>query len=206
MISKLHYISQAPEGGDHLWAIAHACKAGCDWVQLRMKDVSEEEYLEVAYRAKAICQTYQAKLIVNDKPEVALAVKADGVHLGKEDMHPKEARALLGPDFIIGATANTTEDIERAVLAGADYVGVGPFRFTKTKKKLSHILGQEGFAQIFEWIKQKEIRTPIVAIGGIVEEDVHALRQLGVHGIAISGLITCTPAQQCADLVKRLSN
>jgi thiamine-phosphate pyrophosphorylase len=100
------------------------------------------------------------------------------------------ARAITGPGMIVGGTANTLEDLLQHVKDGADYVGLGPYRFTTTKQKLSPILGLEGIAHILQQLAAQGITIPVIAIGGIVQEDVAALITAGVHGVAVSGLIT----------------
>ena len=120
---------------------------------------------------------------------------ATAVHLGKEDITVaeawKKADELLYPDenFYIGATANTFEDISRAIKQGASYIGLGPFRHTETKKKLSPVLGLEGYQKIIQQCKDAGYNIPIFAIGGICLEDVGALMQTGITGIAVSGAI-----------------
>jgi len=190
MISSLHYISQQTPGATHLDNILEACEAGCRWIQLRIKNEAPETVLSTAMAAKAICSKYNATLIVNDHPGIAKQVGAHGVHVGKLDMTVAEARALTGETFIIGGTANTLEDILIHVKDGADYVGVGPYRFTTTKEKLSPILGLEGIAGIMRSLKDMGIHIPVIAIGGILAEDIPALMETGIHGIAVSGLIT----------------
>ncbi|MBW8685974.1 thiamine phosphate synthase [Chitinophaga rhizophila] len=190
MISSLHYISQQTTAASHLENIQSACEAGCRWIQLRIKNEPEETVLRSALAAKAICAAYNATLIINDHPRIAVKVGAHGVHVGKQDMTVAAARAITGSNFIIGGTANTLEDILTHVKEGADYVGVGPYRFTKTKEKLSPILGLEGIADMMQALKQRNIQIPVIAIGGILAADVPALMQTGIHGIAVSGLIT----------------
>jgi thiamine-phosphate pyrophosphorylase len=111
------------------------------------------------------------------------------VHLGKSDMTPVDARQLLGFDFIIGGTANTFEDLMHLIENGVDYIGLGPFRFTTTKKKLSPTLGLEGYQSIFKKMEEADIHFPIVAIGGILEADIPTLKSKGVQGIALAGAI-----------------
>ncbi len=168
---------------------AQALKGGCRWIQLRMKDAAEAEVEAEGRKLRALCDAYGAKLILDDHVGLVKTVGADGVHLGKRDMPVGEARALLGPGIIIGATANSFEDIERAVAAGADYIGLGPYRFTTTKERLSPTLGLEGYRRIMTRMREAGITVPVVAIGGILVDDVAALIEAGVSGVAVSGAI-----------------
>jgi thiamine-phosphate pyrophosphorylase len=195
MTSPLLYISQPP----HIVNIRLACEAGCLAVQLRVKNAAPEEWLRLAQEAKVICDVYGAALYINDNPHLAKQVGATGVHLGLNDTSVAEARKILGPDFIIGGTANTATDIRRHASEGADYIGLGPFRFTTTKEKLSPTLGLEGYRRVLE---QAAVRLPVFAIGGIQEEDVPGLKAAGVFGVAVSGLVT--HAEDRAALVARL--
>lgn len=200
MIHSLQYISQGGTPEEHLTHIETACRAGVGWVQLRMKKQPVGLVTKTAQRAREVCTRFGARLIINDHPAVALAVGADGVHLGKDDMPVPEARELVGHTMIIGGTANTYEDIVEHVKAGVDYVGLGPYRYTPTKEKLSPILGLKGYQILLEKLAVEGISTPIVGIGGIELNDIEALLRTGLHGIAVSGLIT--HAVQPADLVK----
>ena len=190
MISNLHYISQGNTPEEHLRNIRRMCAAGADWIQLRLKNESFETVLETAITAKDICDKFQAKLIINDFPEVAKKVDAAGVHLGKEDHCPLKTRKLLGPDKIIGGTANTLEDCEILCEKQVDYIGLGPFRFTTTKEKLSPILGAEGYRKLLSSLRANGKMIPVIAIGGIVPEDLPVLAESGLHGVAISGWLT----------------
>jgi thiamine-phosphate pyrophosphorylase len=194
MIDKLHYISQEPESGSHLTAISQALHAGCKWVQLRVKDQPAQLILEYAIEANRLCHEHGAKLIVNDHPEIAVKSGAYGVHLGLEDMSVSRAREIVGKDMIIGGTANTFQHVEQRITEGADYIGLGPFRFTTTKKKLSPILGWEGINAIMQHLNTARI--PIIAIGGILPKDVQLIMQTGVHGVAVSGAITYASDRQ----------
>lgn len=184
MLDRLYFISADTD------AIGEALEAGCRLVQLRIKKQSEEEVLRQAIIAKSLCDTYNARLIINDFPHVAKAVNAYGIHVGLQDMPVQEVRAIVSNDMIIGGTANTFEHIVQRVEEGVDYVGLGPYRFTTTKEKLSPILGLEGYQRILQQCNAANIHIPIVAIGGILPEDVPALLQAGVHTIAMSGAIT----------------
>jgi len=190
MIAKLHYISQENSEQTHLLAIKKALEAGCNWIQLRVKNQPEEKVLEYAFEARALCDAFGAKLVVNDHPYVALKANADGLHLGLQDTPVKEARAIVGDKMIIGGTANTFEHIKQRVAEGVDYIGLGPFRFTKTKEKLSPILGLNGYKAIMKQMQESGTDIPIVAIGGIELADITAIIQTGVYGVAVSGSIT----------------
>jgi len=190
MIAKLHYISQENSEQTHVPAIKKALEAGCNWIQLRVKNQPEEKVLKYALEARALCDAFGAKLIVNDHPHVALKAKADGLHLGLQDTPVKEARAIVGDKMIIGGTANTFEHIKQRVAEGVDYIGLGPFRFTKTKEKLSPILGLNGYKAIIKQMQESGTDIPIIAIGGIELADIAAIIQTGVYGVAVSGSIT----------------
>ncbi|QNE41047.1 thiamine phosphate synthase [Hymenobacter sp. NBH84] len=183
-ISNLHYITTSPEQAER------ACLGGVRWVQLRVKNTPYLEWKQLALDTQAICRRHGATFILNDNPQLALEIGADGVHLGKEDMPPTEARTLLGPEFIIGGTANTFVDIEGLVAAGVDYIGLGPFRFTTTKEKLSPILGLAGYETLLAQHRAAGFPTPVIGIGGITLADVAPLLAAGLHGVAVSGGIT----------------
>jgi thiamine-phosphate pyrophosphorylase len=190
MISKLHYISQGETPEAHLMAIESVLKAGAKWIQLRMKKFDEALVLATAKEAKLLCNVYEAKLIINDYPLIAKKVQSFGLHLGLNDMPIKEARAIVGYQMIIGGTANTFADVEKRITDGADYIGLGPYRFTKTKENLSPVLGAQGYRTIIQKMKEYGYKTPIIAIGGIVKTDISELKRKGVYGIALSGELT----------------
>ena len=167
--------------------IQNACSSGADWVQLRLKNVDPKTILETAKKARDITAHYQTRLIINDYYKVAKEVNADGVHLGKSDACPLKVREYLGKFYSVGGTANTIEDCKALLEKKVDYIGLGPFRFTETKKKLSPILGLEGFESIVDALKTD---TPIIAIGGIELRDVPKVIRTGVFGVAVSSAIT----------------
>jgi len=154
-----------------------------------MKYATITDILSEGRKLRQLCSQYNATMIVDDHVELVDMLHADGVHLGKNDMPVAEARALLGKRHIIGATANTFNDILLAWEAGADYIGLGPFRFTTTKTNLSTILGLEGYRTIIQQCHDAHIDLPIVAIGGITASDMTSLKQTGISGVAISGAI-----------------
>lgn len=166
-----------------------ALEGGCRWIQLRMKDASEVDFLLAAKQIGAMCKEYGATFILDDHVEWVGITGADGVHLGKNDMPVDEARNQLGANRIIGGTANTFEDVERLWRQGANYIGCGPYRFTTTKKNLSPVLGLDGYRHIISQMKAHDINLPVVAIGGILQPDIKDVMATGVSGIAVSGAI-----------------
>ena len=185
----IQFITHANDRYDYIDGVRMALEGGCRWIQLRMKDASEEEVLKTAESTRKLCRQYDAVFLLDDYVELVERSGADGVHLGKNDMPIDEARRLLGKDKIIGGTANTFEDVKRIYSAGADYIGCGPFRFTTTKKKLSPILGLDGYRRIIEQMTAYGINIPVIAIGGILLQDVSDIIQTGVSGVAVSGAI-----------------
>ena len=185
----LQFISHFTDTISYLDSIRLALDGGCRWVQLRMKDATDEEMLPVALDAQRLYREAGATFIIDDHVALVKQIGADGVHLGKMDMPIAEARKFLGEDFIIGGTANTYADVKAHYESGANYIGCGPFRFTTTKKKLSPVLGLEGYRNIVSQMRDAGIDLPIVAIGGITAEDIPAIMQTGVTGIALSGTV-----------------
>ena len=190
MYNKLQYISQGKTIEQQLYNIHQALDAGCDWIQMRFKNQTAKDSFALAEAVKFLCEEYLANFIVNDNLYLAQQIAADGVHLGLSDMKIDEARAILGATKIIGGTANTFEDIVNHAKNGCDYIGLGPFRFTSTKEKLSPILGLSGYYEILEKLKKNNIEIPVYAIGGITLKDLNPLIETGIHGIAVSGIIT----------------
>ena len=183
----LQFITHKAGGYDELSGAEAVLRGGCRWVQLRMKDASDEEFLSAGRKLVELCRSFRARLILDDRVRLVEELGADGVHVGKNDMPVDEVRRLLGPGRIVGATANSFPDIEAAAARGADYIGLGPFRFTSTKQKLSPILGLEGYRSVMSACRDAGIVLPVVAIGGITAEDIPGLMAAGVHGIAVSG-------------------
>lgn len=187
-ISNLQFITNSNSENSIIEQIQYACEASCKWIQLRMKDMPEDEIVRLGKQARYICEKYNAVLIINDYPHLVKQIGANGVHLGKNDMSPTQARQLLGKEYIIGGTANNISDIKNLFQQAVDYIGLGPFKFTNTKKNLSPVLGLKYYSEIIKETKN-EINIPIVAIGGIEIKDIADLLSTGIHGIAVSSLI-----------------
>lgn len=189
----LHYLTQDLSEITHPQMAEKALQGGVKWVQIRIKDKPFKIWKQIAIETKKVCDVYGATTIINDDPYIAAEIEADGVHLGKTDMSPIEARKLLGKGKIIGATANTFEDILALSRMKIDYIGIGPFRFTGTKQNLAPILGIEGYQEIISKMKAKGITIPLIAIGGITLNDIPLLKETGLAGIAISSAINLAP-------------
>ncbi len=189
IMKGLLFITHRTQQFDYLQSIEIALKGGCQQIQLRMKDTPIDDIIRTALAAKDLCNEYDALLYIDDHVVVCQKVQAKGVHLGKLDMLPSEARKILGKDFIIGGTANTFDDIKRLYDEGVNYIGLGPFRFTTTKKNLSPILGLNGYQFIIRQCKENNINLPILAIGGVTINDIPDIMRAGVSGIALSSTI-----------------
>ena len=193
-IAFFQYITERVNGRSHSEMAELACEGGVRWVQLRMKGMDHPAMLKEARRTRAICHKHRARLIINDHTDIAVLAGADGVHLGKLDMAPAEARRLLGPDKIIGGTANNWDELSKMAEAGVDYIGIGPWRFTPTKENLSEALGPEGLTAMVRRSREAGIELPLIAIGGIRMEDVPELAALNVDGIAVASAVNQDPA------------
>ena len=205
-IARLHFISSGKDVAAHLLAIERACRGGVTCAQLRLKDAVYQEVLDAAYKAKAITEKYNRKLIINDNVAIAKEVGAAGVHLGKEDMPVAEARKILGDNAIIGATANTVADVVYLNSQPIDYIGLGPYRFTYTKKNLSPVL-TENTIRDFNSISNK----PVLLVGGILLDDINDINAMGAYGVAVSGAIanaenTVQAAQHFVEKIKKFSH
>lgn len=170
-----------------------AIDGGCRWVQLRMKDASDQEVADMARQITPMCRQSGTILVIDDRVDVVMQTLVSGVHLGADDMPVREAREFLGPHAIIGATCHTAADILALRGADVDYIGLGPFRFTTTKEKLAPTLGIEGYRRIISEIRNEGIDIPIVAIGGITAVDIPSLLDAGADAVAMSGSILNAP-------------
>lgn len=185
---RLQYITNGISPEEVIQEVSDVLKGGCRWVQIRMKDAPEEIVKETLNAAVELCKKYNAVCLVDDHVELAALTDATGVHLGKNDMSPAHARQILKPHQIIGSTANSLTDIETIVSSGvSDYIGLGPYRFTTTKRKLAPVLGQEGYREIFSNPVARVL--PTVAIGGIEAKYIENIICTGVSGVAVSGAI-----------------
>ena len=202
---RLQFITHYNDVYSYVDSARIALEGGCRWIQLRMKDTEESLLEETAVIVQKMCKDYGATFIIDDHVYLTRKLKADGVHLGKNDMPVAEARKILGDSYIIGSTVNSFQDILSVIETSTpDYFGCGPFRYTSTKKNLAPILGLEGYRNIISQMKNYGIDIPLVAIGGISKEDIPELMQSGIKGIALSGSIL--KAEHPQDEMKEIVN
>jgi thiamine-phosphate pyrophosphorylase len=157
-----------------------ALRGGATVIQLREKEASTREFIALGRRLQQLCHARQVPLIINDRLDVALAIEADGVHVGQEDMPVALARRLLGPDKIVGATVSTPQEAHQAEADGADYLGCNAVFYTPTKTDTGTPLGIEGFRHLVQ-----AVSLPVVAIGGIKATNAAELIQAGAAGVAV---------------------
>lgn len=171
---------------DQIFAVI---EGGCRWVQIRMKDASDEEIKKVVEAVKPKCIETGTFLLLNDRVELAKELNVGGVHLGKEDMPASKARMILGAAAVIGVTANTFADVAAVSKLDIDYYGIGPYNQTSTKENLAPVLGIDGIRDICYEMEKNKIEIPRVAVGGITLDDVLPLLEAGVNGVAVSKAI-----------------
>jgi thiamine-phosphate pyrophosphorylase len=202
MLPKLQYISQGKNPNEHLDNIRQALEASVKLVQLRLKNIEETVFVEYAKKTQELCVKHNAFLIINDNPAVAKACGSFGLHLGLDDMPVHEAKKIVDAKAI-GGTANTFEHIQQRCSENVSYIGLGPYRFTATKEKLSPVLGISGYDDILTKMKENHLNTPVFAIGGIELDDIAGLAEKGVYGIAVSGMLT--HSQDKKSIVKQIN-
>ena len=170
-----------------------AIRGGVTCVQLREKHCATREFIEEALALKALLADANIPLIINDRLDVALAIGADGIHLGQKDMHLTDARRLVGTSMLIGISAESVEDAIRAEAEGADYIGISPVFATPTKNDTAPPLGLEGIRRI-----RAAVSLPLVAIGGINHDNAVAVLQAGADGVAVVSAIVSAPCPRSA--------
>lgn len=163
--------------------VKESLDGGVSFIQLREKQLNEACFIEEAKDLKKLCHEYKVPFIINDNVDVALAIDADGVHVGQKDMEVADVRLKLGPDKIIGVSAQTVQQAKLAEKQGADYLGVGAVFPTSSKEDASDVT--------YETLKEicEAVSIPVVAIGGITQENVSTLAKSGVCGIAVISAI-----------------
>ena len=184
--------------GETLYQVVEqAIDGGVTFVQLREKELAKDLFLEEAKEIKKLCNARKIPFVINDSVDIALAMDADGVHVGQSDMEAGDVRAKLGPDKIIGVTAKTVEQAVLAQERGADYLGVGAVFHTDSKADAKEIS--------FDTLKDicRAVSIPVIAIGGITEENVRELAGSGICGIAvISAIYAQSDIKKAAESLK----
>ncbi len=188
-IADIQYITQDCGKYTHAQQAKLMFENGVKWVQIRMKNSTPKEIIEQSKEALQYANECGGILLINDSIEIAKQIGAHGVHLGMNDISIDEAREYLGDEFIIGGTANTLDDIKLQMSRGADYLGLGPYKFTTTKKNLSPVIGLEGYKSLCDEMKRCNISIPIVAVGSVTLEDVEDIKSTGLYGAAISSAL-----------------
>lgn len=171
-------------GSETLYSqVEKALKGGATFIQLREKEADEETFDEEAVSLKKLCSTYKVPFVINDNVDLAVKINADGVHVGQSDMEANDVRKLIGPDKILGVSAQTVEQAIKAEKQGADYLGVGAVFSTGTKKDADDVS--------FETLKAicEAVSIPVIAIGGISSSNVMELQNSGICGIAVVSAI-----------------
>ncbi|MFF0151216.1 thiamine phosphate synthase [Micromonospora sp. NPDC005203] len=204
-LGRLHLITDTRPGRDPLTVVRAALTvARADLVvQVRVEDsATDREAYELARRVLALCLSYEAICLVNDRLHVALAVGAAGGHIGADDLPVAAARRVLGPTAVLGATARAPETATGAVAAGATYLGVGPCHPTSTKSGLPDPIGPAGIRAVAD-----AVDVPVIAIGGVTAARVPELRAAGAYGVAVVGAVSAAadPARATATLIEALT-
>ncbi len=175
----------------HAEQVERLIEGGAKFIQLREKQASPQEFYEAAKAALEIARKHSVKIIINDRVDIALALKADGVHLGQDDLPPSEARKILGRQAIIGFSTHSIKQAIEAVKLPIDYLAIGPVFATATKENPDSVVGIEGIRKVREAIKD----FPLAAIGGIEAENLQEVFQNGADSAAIIRSILVPPAQ-----------
>lgn len=181
----------------HFEIVKLAIKGGADMIQFRDKMMSTSELIDTAIKLKKLCAKHNATFVVNDRVDVAMISDADGVHLGLEDISIKDARKLLGKSKIVGGTAHSLKEVVEAQKNGADYIGFGHIYPTGSKIKKDKPKGTTYLKKVVN-----EIKTPIIAIGGISSENIQDVMNTGVYGAAVIGSVV--KSKKPVDEVKKL--
>ena len=203
-LSKKHMLLYAvtdrrwSEGTTLYEQVEQALQGGVSTLQLREKNLGDEEFLKEAIEIKELCKKYDVPLIINDNVEVAIKCGADGVHVGQEDMEASKVREKVGRDMIIGVSAHNVEEAKKAVSNGANYLGVGAVFSTSTKDDVD-VLSKETLKDIC-----LAVDVPVVAIGGINQDNILELKGTGVDGVAVVSAIFSSEniAETCKKLHK----
>jgi thiamine-phosphate pyrophosphorylase len=202
-LPKLYPITDARLSGlSHAEQVAQLCRGGASFIQLREKHLSPREFESAAAEALNVARAHGARLIINDRVDIALALKADGVHLGQDDLPPQAARELLGERAIIGFSTHTVEQALAAASQPVDYIAIGPLFNTSSKENPDPFVGLEGLRRVRRVVGWM----PLVAIGGITPETAPLALSYGADSIAAISLFLKEPAKIAESVRALLSN
>ena len=191
-LPKLYPITDARLTGlSHVEQVARLGAGGATLVQLREKHLSPVEFYREALEALRVARALGVRLIINDRADIALALHADGVHLGQDDLPPEAARRLLGPTAIIGFSTHNLEQAVAAASLPIDYIAVGPIYSTSSKEKPDPAVGLEGL----RLVRERTGSTALVAIGGITDENAASVLAAGADSVACIGTLLARPSQ-----------
>lgn len=190
------------QGHDLLWVLQQALDGGVKAIQLREKDLGGRELFFLAEAARKLTQRYHARLLINDRIDIALAIDADGVHLSTASIPIETARALLGRQRLLGASTHSLEEAQEAERSGADFVVFGPVYFTPSKASYGSPQGLAALKKVVE-----KLSLPIYAIGGIKPENIADTRRTGVRGVAlISAVMSAADPENATKEILKLFN
>lgn len=204
-LARLHVITDTRAGRDPLAVVSAALSAGAPLIQVRVSDhTTDREAYEFALVVRALCDRHGASCLINDRLDVALAVRADGAHVGADDLPIDAARQVLGPAAVLGATVRDPVAARAAVASGASYLGVGPAFATTTKDGLPDMIGPAGIGTVAAAVPG----TPVIAIGGVTAARVGPLTAAGAHGVAVIGAVSdaADPAAATRQLLEALGS
>ncbi|MBU4278158.1 MAG: thiamine phosphate synthase [Proteobacteria bacterium] len=202
-IDRLHVLTdtELQQRYSHEELARLAIAGGAGVIQFRQKQGSTRQMIETARHMLAICRRHKAKLIINDRLDVALAAEADGVHLGQDDFPLAQAREILGPDKIIGGSASSVEEAALCRAGGVDYIGLGPVYPTTSKADAGPAGGLDLLRRV-----SREFGLPVIAIGGINAARAAEVMEAGAHGMAVISAVCCQadPQEAAAELLRAM--
>lgn len=202
-IDRLHVLTdtELQQRYSHEELARLAIAGGAGVIQFRQKQGSTRQMIETARHMLAICRRHKAKLIINDRLDVALAAEADGVHLGQDDFPLAQAREILGPDKIIGGSASSVEEAALCRAGGVDYIGLGPVYPTTSKADAGPAGGLDLLRRV-----SREFGLPVIAIGGVNAARAAEVMGAGAHGMAVISAVCCQPdpREAAAELLRAM--
>jgi thiamine-phosphate pyrophosphorylase len=195
-LPKLYAITDARLSGlTHAEQVARLCAGGAQLIQLREKHASPREFYAAAEAALPVARAHGARLVINDRADIALALQADGVHLGQDDLDPSAARRLLGAQAIIGYSTHNLAQAQVAAHLPVSYIAIGPVFATTTKERPDPVVGLAGVARVRAVLPPA---VPLVAIGGITKDNARAVLAAGADAVAVVGALLAAPAEIAA--------